>query len=80
MSTGNAGAEGAAPEGISAIPICRLLYIEIFFFPLCKSKLWSRELLQQQLREKMTQHSLVIPGYLITAHDWSLINLLHHTS
>lgn len=34
-------------------------------------------MLQQQLKENKAQHSLVIPGYFITAHDWSLMNLLH---
>lgn len=48
-----------------------------FFLPLCKKGLWSHKLLQQQLRENMTQESLIISGYLITAHDWSPMNLLH---
>lgn len=39
--------------------------------------LWSHKLLQQQLRENVTQQSLIIPGCLITACDWSLMTLLH---
>lgn len=75
MSTSNIGTRGAALEGISAILICRFININFFFSTV--QELWSHGLLQQQLRENMTQHSLVIPGYLITAHDWSLMNLLH---
>lgn len=55
-----------------------MIYIyQVILFLQCKKVLWSYKLLQQQLRENMTQGSLIIPSYLITDHDWSLMNLMH---